>query len=303
LPNTASFGKIGALKALVVGCGYVGTALGRALVERGDAVAGVCPSEKSVASLQVAGIEPVIADITSLDSLRRIKPEFDAVVDCVSSSRKGEDGYREVYLRGTHNLLEWVKASPPGILVFTSSTTVYAQADGEWVDETSPTEPPHESGKILLEAERLFLASGLPVTILRLAGIYGPGRHAMLDKLRQGAPSLPGDGGCYVNVAHRDDIVSALVAALDRRPAGRIFNVADDEPTLQLEYLHWLCDQLRRPMVTFHPHAERKFKRGLRRGFTFNRRISNRAMKTVLGVTLRYPNFRDGLRPIIENLP
>jgi len=295
------FGKMAELKALIVGCGYVGTALGRALVERGDTVVGVCRMETSVADLKKIGIDPVIADITSLDSLRRIKSCFDAVIDCVSSSQRGEAAYREVYLKGTINLLEWAKQSPPKILVFTSSTTVYAQTDGMWVDETSPTEPPHASGQILLETERLLLASRLPATILRLAGIYGPGRHAILDKLHHGTEVLPGDGQHYVNMIHRDDVVQAILAAMDGRPSGDLFNIVDDEPVRQADYVCWLCEQLKLAMVKFDPSMETRFKGDMRKGFQANRRVRNERLKSVLKVQLRFPNFRYGLQTLLRN--
>jgi nucleoside-diphosphate-sugar epimerase len=290
-----------ALKTLIVGCGYVGMAVGQSLVERGDTVTGICRSAESADAVRAAGMRPWIADITSLDSLRSAKPEFDAIINCVSSSRGGEQAYREVYLKGTINLLEWTRPSPPQIIVYTGSTTVYAQSGGEWVDETSPTEPPHASGRILVETEKLYLDSRLPVTVLRLAGIYGPGRHAMLDRLRGGGTDLAGDGKHFVNMIHRDDIVATLLATLDRKLAGEILNVVDDEPVQQVEYVGWLCEQLGLPPAKFDPDAEKKFKGGMRKGFQPNRRIANEKMKSVLGVTLQYPNFREGLLPMIQD--
>lgn len=289
------------MKVLIVGCGYVGMALGKALVDRGDAVTGIARSDESAVAVRSAGMTAWVADITSQDSLRGGKPGFDAIVNCVSSSRGGEQAYREVYLKGTINLLEWTRPVPPRIVVYTGSTTVYSQTDGSWVDESSPAEPPHASGQILIETEKLYLGSGLPATVLRLAGIYGPDRHAMLDKLRAGAAVLPGDGQHYVNMIHRDDIVQAIVAAIDRKPAGEIVNVGDDEPVLQIDYVRWLCEQLKLPMVKFDPDAERKFKGGMRKGFQANRRIRNEKLKSQLGVRLKFPNYRDGLRPMMEN--
>lgn len=288
-----------ALNVLIVGCGYVGTALGKKLAQRGDEVVGVCPTNESNSELEKAGIRPVVADITDSGSMRKILPFFDAVVDCVSSRRQGEAAYREVYLKGTLNLLSWARQSPRKFVVFTSSTTVYPQSDGEWVDETSLTNPLHKSGRIILEAEKLFLHADPPAVILRLAGIYGPGRHVILDKLRGGTTVLPGNGQHYVNMVHRDDIVQVIIAALDRKPAGEIINVADDEPVLQVEYARWLCEQLRLPMVKFDPEAERKFKGGMRKGFQPNRRVRNLKMKSALGVQLKFPNFREGLKPLL----
>lgn len=260
---------------------------------------GMTRGAESAESLRREGIEPIVADITSLESLRPIPSRFDAIVFCVSSGRRGEAAYREAYLQGTINLLEWMRSSPPSIIVCTGSTTVYAQTDESWVDESSPVEPPHASGKILLESEKRLLQSGVPAVVLRLAGIYGPVRHAMLDKLRGGTTVLPGDGRHFINMVHRDDIVTAILAAIDRKPTGQVFNVVDDEPTRQAEYVRWLCDRLRLAMVKFDPDAEGSFKAGMRKGFQANRRISNAKLKKELGVVLRYPNFRVGLKPLL----
>lgn len=276
-------------------------ALGTALVKRGDAVTGICRTADSADSVRAAGITPWIADITSLDSLRSARPVFDAIVNCVSSSRGGEQAYREVYFKGTINLLEWTRPAPPRIIVYTGSTTVYSQTDGEWVDESSPAEPPHASGQILLESEKLYLGSGLPVTVLRLAGIHGPDRHAMLDKLRGRTSILPGDGQHYLNMIHRDDVVATVLACIDRKTAGEVFNVSDDEPVRQIDYVRWICEQLKLPSVKFDPDAERKFKGGMRKGFQANRRIRNHKMKSTLGVQLKFPTFREGLKPMIHN--
>lgn len=288
------------MRTLILGCGYVGAAVGRSLVERGDQVVGVCRTEESFASLRKLGIEPRTADLTSLDSMRAIEPKFDAVVSCASSSRRGAEAYRETYLKGTVNLIEWARTCPPQIVVFTGSTTVYPQTDGEWVDEESPTNPPHESGQILIETEALLLASPLPVTLIRLAAIYGPNRHAMLDKLRAGVRTLPGDGSHYLNMVHRDDIVAAIVSVLDQKPLGEIFNVVDDEPVRQVDYVCWLCEKLHLPMVKFDPRARSEFKDRVRKGFQPNRRVSNRKMKSRLRVQLRFPTFREGLLPLID---
>ena len=284
-----------------MGCGYIGQAVGQTLALRGERVVGICRNSDSAEALREKGIQPCVADITSLDSLQTIPPKFDAVVDCVSSGGQGDEAYRAVYVTGTRNLLEWAKTSPPKIMLFTSSTTVYPQTNGEWVDESSPTDPAHSSGKILLKAERLFLESGLPVVVLRLGGIYGPGRHALLDKLRSGVKVLAGEGRHYLNMIHRDDIVQVILAALDRKPAGQVFNVVDDEPTLQIDAVDWLCQQLKLPPVQFDPAIEPRFKGRLRRGFQSNRRIRNQKMKAMLDVTLRFPTFREGLLPLLED--
>jgi hypothetical protein len=104
-----------------------------------------------------------------------------------------------------------------------------------------------------------------------------------------------------VNMIHREDIVTSILAAFDRKLAGEIINVVDDEPVLQVEYVGWLCKQLGLPPAKFDPEAEKKFKGGMRKGFQPNRRIANGKMKSILGIALQYPNFREGLKPLMEN--
>jgi nucleoside-diphosphate-sugar epimerase len=216
------------------------------------------------------------------------------VVNCVSSGGGGLEEYRSIYLQGTRNLLEWLGARPPGKFLYTSSTAVYGQDDGSVVDESAPTEPLAATARVLVEAEKVLLEAvpqrGFPAIIARLAGIYGPGRGYWFKQFSSGQARIPDEGGRILNMIHRDDVVGALMAVLEKGRPGQIFNVVDDEPVTQLGCFQWLSGVLGRPL----PPPEREGPGTLGKRGLANKRVSNRKLKTEAGYTLKYPTFRQG---------
>jgi hypothetical protein len=148
------------MRVLIVGCGYVGLPLGRELVRQGHEVLGLRRSTVADAELRAVGIQPCSGDVTRPEALSRLTGPFDWVVNCVSSTKGGVEEYREVYVNGSRNLIEWLGSAPPKKFVYTSSTSVYGQMDGLLVKEDSPTEPASETSKLLVEAEKLLVAVG-----------------------------------------------------------------------------------------------------------------------------------------------
>lgn len=273
------------MRVLIVGCGYVGISVGKELAQAGHEVWGMRRTAESRDALEQQGIRPLMADITQPESLKRLTGDYDWVVHCVASGGGAVEDYRQVYLEGTRNLLAWVRGRHPQKLVYTSSTSVYGQIDGGWVDETSPTEPESGTGKILLEAEGMLLSAG--AMVLRVAGIYGPGRGYWLKQFLSGEARLEGTGDRFLNMIHRDDVAGAIIASLERGEPGRIYNTVDDEPVQQRVLFEWLAKRLGRPMPQPGLQTARK------RGFT-NKRVSNRRLKEELGYRLRYPTLREG---------
>jgi nucleoside-diphosphate-sugar epimerase len=287
---------------LIVGCGYVGLALGAELVRQGHAVAGLRRSPAAEAELRLSGIKPVFADITNPDQLAQLAGSYDWVVNCVSASAGGVEEYREVYLHGMRNLVGWLSAMPLKKFVYTSSTSVYGQSDGSLVKESSPTEPLAETAKILLETERFLLEAArqtsFPAVILRLAGIYGPGRAYWLEQYLANEARIEGTGERILNMVHRDDVAGAIIAALKSSRPGEIYNVVDDEPVSQLAFFQWLSGSLGKelpPSVPEDPDVVRK------RGVT-NKKVSNCRLKIELGCRFKYPTFRQGYTAEIMRL-
>ena len=290
------------MRVLIVGCGYVGLPLGAELIKQGHDVYGVRRSAGAEANLTDAGIKPLLADITRREDLAQLPGPFDYVVNCVSSTKGGVAEYRQVYLDGTRNLIEWLSAAPPKKFIYTSSTSVYGQIDGSQVKESSPTSPASETSKALVETEQLLLAAvaerKFPAVILRVAGIYGPGRgHLFLQYLRNEA-KIAGKGERFINMIHRDDLVGALVAALKSGRAGEIYNAVDDEPVAQIHFFRWLSETLGKWMPAFATEAENGDRK---RGLT-NKKVSNRKLRMELGYQFRYPTLRQGYTAEIMRL-
>jgi nucleoside-diphosphate-sugar epimerase len=286
------------MRILIVGCGYVGIPLGALLAGRGHSVFGLRRSGDADHSLQSAGITPIHADISNPASLPP-NPTFDVVINLVSSSKGGADEYRQVYLEGTRNVIRWLTNSPPRVYLYTSSTSVYAQADASWVTEQSPAEPGSPTSHLLLETERELLsahrATGFPAIILRPSGIYGPERGHLFKQFLRGEATLRDDGSSWINMIHVTDLASAITHLIDRGVPGEIYNVTDDEPVTQVDYFQWLSHQLARPMPPSAP-ADPARKRG-----ATNKRVSNAKLKST-GLVFQYPNFREGYAAEIQRL-
>lgn len=288
------------MRVLIVGCGYVGLPLGAELARRGHEVFGLRRS--AAAELQAAGIQPLLADITRRDSLEQLPRDFDWVVNCAASGGGGADDYRQLYLAGNRNLVAWLADSPPQKFVYTSSTGVYGQNDGSLVTESSPAEPEADTAKVLREAENLLLDAAaqknFPAVILRVAGIYGPGRGYLLKQFLRGEARVEGDGSRFLNMIHRDDLIGAIIAALERGKPGEIYNAADNEPVTQLVFFEWLAAQLKQPLPpTVAADAAAWRKRGLT-----NKRVCNAKLRAELGYDFKLPDFRAGYAAEIARL-
>lgn len=275
------------MKILVIGCGFVGERAADLLHEAGHGVTGITHSSASAERLAVAKPWRVLAcDISQpaqVQALAEAVGPVDAFLHCASSGRGGAEAYQAVYVDGLRHL---IAAFPGARAVFTSSTSVYPQTDGGIVDETSPAEPPRDTGRLLRAAEELALAAG--GIAARVAGIYGPGRSFVLKNLLEGksgvetAPGAP-DGRC-LNQIHREDAASALVhLALQPGLAG-LFNVVDDAPLLQRECLERLAFLFSLPRP-----GDRAPDPGRKRGWT-HKRVSNARLRAS-GWQPLYPDY------------
>lgn len=288
------------MRVLIVGCGYVGLKLGRELSAAGHEVHGLRRSAEGAAAVAVAGMRPLVGDITRIASLVELSAQWDWVVNCVASGGGEAADYRRIYLEGTRNLVAWLSRTGVSKFVYTGSTGVYGQDGGGWVNEDSPATPATETGAVLRETEELLIKAvrdqGFPAVLLRVAGIYGPGRGYFFRQMVKGEARIEGHGQRHLNMIHRDDVAGAVAAALDRGVPGRIYNVVDDEPVRQADLFAWLAAQLGRPMPPFvqnDPDLQR------RRAPT-DKRISNRRLREELGCVLRFPTFREGYAPEVR---
>ncbi len=273
-------------RILIAGCGYVGTRLAGLLTEAGHQVWGLARTPATLPP----GVTPLAADLTQPSTLGALPPGLDAVVYAAAAGGYDDARYRAAYVDGLGNLVAALASQghQPRRVVFTSSTGVYAQDDGEWVDEDSPAEPDGFSGRRVLDGEGVLHAGPFPGTVVRLGGIYGPGRASLIDQVRQGVPMVPPGGPRYSNRIHRDDAARAVahVLALDRPEP--LYLGVDDEPADLAEIVAWLA---RRLGVAVPPVASSSGP-GLLVG-RGNKRCRNRRLRAS-GFHLTYPTFREG---------
>jgi nucleoside-diphosphate-sugar epimerase len=275
-------------RILIAGCGYVGQATADLFHAAGWTVEGWTRSAESAAKLSAKPYPVYAINVADRDQVYARDGMLDAVIHCASSGGGGLDAYRQVYLNGARSLLDRFAGSK---VIFTSSTSVYAQRDGSWVTEKSETKPARETGRILLETEQLVLAQG--GVVARLAGISGPGRSALLSKFLAGSAIIDPENDRFINQVHRDDIATALFLLLDRpSPAREIYNVVDDQPILQSECYRWLAAKLNRPIPPMGRSTAAP-KRG-----ASNKRVSNAKLRH-LGWIPRYPTFAEAMEKSI----
>src|SRR5437764_1315264 len=273
---------------LIAGCGYVGSATAKLFAEEGWEVIGWTRREQSAERTLESAISLCAVDITDLEAVRRNRFPADVVVHCASS---GADSYLHVYRGGAANL---AACFPNARIIFTSSTSVYPQRDGSSVTEDSPAEPAFENAQILRQAEKIILDHyGV---VLRVAGIYGPGRSFLLRSVMNGTSVI---SDRFVNQVHRDDVASAISFLAQSRAVDppRIFNVVDDTPASRAEILDWLSERLGIPLSNSAPSPESKRGRS-------NKRVSNAKLRA-LGWVPAYPSYREGfgrsVLPALEN--
>lgn len=277
---------------MIAGCGDVGSRLARRLEPTGWTLYGL---RRDVAQLP-AGVLPVAGDLQQ-PACPPAWPrgQLDYLVYCVAASQHDEAGYRSAYVEGLRHVLAWLAehGQRPQRLLFVSSSGVYAQADGEWVDEQSPAEASSYSGRVMREAEQLALDSGLPATLVRLTGIYGPGRQWLLNQVRQGY-RVASEPPLYGNRIHADDAAGLLAFLLQADAAGTpladCYLGVDDAPAPLHEVVGWLREQL----GVSHWAEQSSVRRA------GSKRCSN-ARARALGWVPQYPSYREGYAAVLAD--
>jgi nucleoside-diphosphate-sugar epimerase len=288
------------MRVVVLGCGYVGIELGRQLRERATVV-GVRRSDAGLAAVEAAGLEPVQADVTDPASLTRV-PDADRLVFAASSGGRGAGPAREVYVEGQRAALDAFgsRENPPERYVYTSSTGVYGDHGGDWVDESTPLDPTTDKTRVLAEAERVArersAEHGIDGTVARFAGLYGPDRYR-LERYLEG-PVTEG----FLNMVHREDAAGAVAHVLEGFEDDTVV-VVDDEPVGKWAFADWLADQCGRERPPKRTKAERLEAGDLsdaaeRRVLTSKRCANDRLRAS--GYELRYPTYREGYRAAVE---
>lgn len=279
------------MNVLIVGCGYLGVRAARRWLSAGCTVTALTRSAQRAAELERRGIASVVGDVLQPSTLTGL-PRADVLLYAVGFDRNAGVSKEQVYVEGLRNVLR--EMTPRiGRIVYVSSSSVYGQDGGEWVDEHSPTQPQSEGGRICLAAEQVLrealAAHSLSGCILRLTGLYGPGRLlARRESLQQGTP-LAGSEQAWLNLIHVEDAAEAAVAAAGCPSPEPIYLVTDDRPVTRGEYFSRLAALCGAPPPQFDPAQMPRHGRGL------NKRCRNERLKTLLGASLRYPTLEQGL--------
>lgn len=279
-------------RILIAGCGYVGTALAERLADEGHEVFALRRSVESPSS----GIRWIRADLIEVDTLRGLPGRLDRVCYLASAGATDDRAYRSAYVDGLRYLLAALDGQPIERFLYASSTGVYAQTEGQRVDEESPTEPSHFSGRRLLEGERLLHQAPFPSTVVRFAGIYGPGRSRLVDGVRRGEARISSGAPVYANRIHRDDCAGALRHLMFLDSAAPCYLAADHQPADTATVLRWLAEQLAVPP----PRVEEPRGPIERYGRISNKRVDNSRL-LASGYRFRYPTFREGYGALIAS--
>lgn len=286
------------MRVLIAGCGDLGTALGLELATAGDQVIGLRRHPQALP----AAIQPFAADLADPQSLEPLPP-VDAVVYAAAADSSTEEAYRRAYVDGVRHLLAapGLLALPPRRFFFVSSTAVYAQDGGEWIDERSPAEATHFRARLLLEGEALVRAATSPETatiVLRLSGIYGPGRTRLIDLVRSGRATYPPGPPRYANRIHRDDAAGALAHLLCLPAPAPLYLGVDDAPVDLAEVLTFLAVELGAPLPRLEEAASVP---GAASPERTSKRFSNALLKST-GYCFRYPTYREGYGALLRGL-
>jgi nucleoside-diphosphate-sugar epimerase len=280
------------VRVLIAGCGYVGIELARALaLERGNRVWGLRRSKTDMP----AGVRPIVADLARVPTPKELPDGLDAVVYTVGADGHTPEQYEAAYVTGLANLAQALRAAggfPPRLVVVTS-TAVYGQNDGEWVDEHSPTEPREFSGRTLLRSEALARSLAREVVAVRFGGIYGPGRTRFIDSVRNGTATLAARPE-YTNRIHQLDCAGVLAHVLRLPSPAPTYIGVDDEPADRRAVVEWIAERIG---VTAPKPPEGYG--GTAAGRARGKRCSNRLLRES-GYVFRFPTFREGYTNLLE---
>ena len=281
---------------LFLGYGYTAKALAALLRTQGWTVAGTTRAADKAAAMYANGVEPVLWTESGLDTAPIAKA--DAILVSVPPNANGCPAFAAARdaIASKAQTIEW--------LGYLSTNGVYGDHDGAWVDEESDLRlsSPRARARVAAEADWAMLGVeySLPFAIFRLPGIYGPGRSA-LDAVREGRARRVFKEGQVFSRMHVDDIAAALAASLLNPRAGELFNLADDEPSPPQDVVEFACRLLSVEPPPLTPLEEADLSEMARSFYTDNKRVSNRRAKSVLGLNLAYPTYREGLKAIYES--
>lgn len=275
---------------LVIGCGFLGLRVARRWQAAGEEVFAVTRSPQRARHLAEMGLQPVVADVTKVETLADL-PVTDSVLFAVGFDRSIGLSIEEVYVDGLKNVLS--RLGQLRRFIYISSTGVFGQSDGGWVNEDSPCEPTRPGGRACLAAEHALADSpmGECSVVLRPAGLYGVGRLPLLRNIQQGK-AIAGSGDAWINLIHIDDAAQAVVAAEAFETPSRLYLVSDGQPTTRKAFYGELCELLEIPPAVFQDTNDM--------ARISDKRVSNSRLLKELNIQLEFSSYKAGLRAIVD---
>ncbi|MDP1541268.1 MAG: SDR family oxidoreductase [Moraxellaceae bacterium] len=274
-------------KILIVGAGDVGGRLACLLAAQQHEVYALRRQP-----VPLAGVQLISADVTRAETLTALPKGLDIVVFALSAGAGGEEAYQRVYLEGTRNVLTALQDQSLQHVFWLSSTGVYGECQGEWIDESTPAQPATATGKVLLAAERCVQSFSWPSTMVRLGGLYGPGRHRLLRWVQSGkaVQISPPSWSNRIHVADAAGFLAHLCArVITGQPVLPLYLAVDDAPTPQAEVLTWLAEQMQLsapPALTVDAPTQGK-------------RIRNQGLRET-GYQFMFPDYRAGYTQVLQ---
>lgn len=301
------------LKIAIFGCGYLGSRLARIAVGAGHEVFALTRNAEQVAQLRSMGVKKVVQNLLQTDAWHAEFEvmHYDLAVCCVSSGGMGMEGYRQSYLEGMQSIFQWAgNGQRVGHFLYTGTTSVYPQVKGERVSEGDVPGQLTEVGAVLLEAEELVRDNAAlfkQATVLRLGGLYGPGRHYLLRQLREGQTQFAGRGDFIINHIHVDDAIAAIGTVQERgKPGFHLYNVVDGCYPTKEEVVRFLAQELGMDTAAIvfdeddiTARAARRQVPGWPAGLVPNRCIDNALIRNELDWMPQYRSYREGYRALM----
>jgi nucleoside-diphosphate-sugar epimerase len=279
-------------KLLIAGAGYLGQALAERALAEGKHEVSVLRRR----AVDWTGVKSIQADLLQPLSLKALR-DVEDVVYCAAADASDEESYRKIYQDGLQNLVRVVQAQGGyRRLVYISSTSVYAEANGNWVDESDRNLVEKGPSRFMVSGEKFLMSAPGDYSILRMGGIYGPGRTYFLRRVKEGAERIYAKGGLYSNRIHRDDCVGMILHVLAAEAQRQVYNGVDCEAADRNEVIRWMAGQLGVDAATLSSTDD--LKQIAARG---NKRISNRKILDA-GYHYLYPTYREGYTALLHEV-
>jgi len=272
------------MRVLIAGCGDVGNVLATSLLQDGHRVYGL---KRDISTLP-DGVQAVGADLLNPTTLGDLPADIDSLVFMPTPARRDQAAYEDIFIRGWKNLIAALKKAPARTLLV-SSTAVYGEANGAWVNEETRPRPTGFNGRVLLKMEQIASRNTKCLVVVRISGIYGPGRERLIRLAASDGLEIQQSPSYYTNRIHRDDAAAALKHLLELEEPDALYLATDNQPAPRYEVVGWLAN--RQGCVSPKGLVDENAGRG--------KRVSNQKLRDS-GFSVSYPDYRAGYAAVMK---